>query len=258
MWATHVWNMFDFGADARNEGGENGQNHKGLVTIDRKYKKDSFYAYKAWLSDEPFVHLCGKRYVDRVEDVTRVTVYSNQPKVELFANGVSLGVKEAADHFFYFDVPNAGETKLEAVAGDNRDESVIRKVDTFNEEYRMKEVGAILNWFDIDEREGYCSLNTKMSAIMPTFRGKLWLGGMMLSMKKKMDANKKPKNKEEKKGGFDIDLKGVKGMGQMLGGFTVLRLTSMMGMANISFTKEELLDINARLNKIRKPKAEKK
>ena len=101
MWATHVWNMFDFGADARNEVGENGQNHKGLVTFDRKYKKDSFYAYKAWLSDEPFVHLCGKRYVDRVEDVTKVTVYSNQPAVELFANGVSLGVKEAADHFFY-------------------------------------------------------------------------------------------------------------------------------------------------------------
>ena len=61
MWATHVWNMFDFGADARNEGGENGQNHKGLVTFDRKYKKDAFYAYKAWLSDEPFVHICGKR-----------------------------------------------------------------------------------------------------------------------------------------------------------------------------------------------------
>lgn len=81
IWATHVWNMFDFGADARNEGGENGQNHKGLVTFDRKYKKDSFYAYKAWLSDEPFVHLCGKRYVDRVEDTTKVTVYSNLPEV---------------------------------------------------------------------------------------------------------------------------------------------------------------------------------
>ena len=60
LWATHVWNMFDFGADSRNEGGENGQNHKGLVTFDRKYKKDSFYAYKAWLSDEPFVHICGR------------------------------------------------------------------------------------------------------------------------------------------------------------------------------------------------------
>ena len=149
IWATHCWNMFDFGADARAEGGENGQNHKGLITIDRKYKKDAFYAYKAWLSDEPFVHICGKRYVDRVEDITKVTVYSNQPQVELFVGGESLGVKTAEDHFFYFSVPNVGESTLVAVAGDCRDESCIRKVDTFNEEYRMKEAGAILNWFDI-------------------------------------------------------------------------------------------------------------
>ena len=102
MWATHVWNMFDFGADSRNEGGENGQNHKGLVTFDRKYKKDSFYAYKAWLSDDPFVHICGKRYVDRVEEETKVTVYSNQPEVELFVNGKSLGKQTSEEHFFYY------------------------------------------------------------------------------------------------------------------------------------------------------------
>ena len=257
LWATHVWNMFDFGADARNEGGENGQNHKGLMTFDRKYKKDSFFAYKAWLNPEPMVHLCGKRYIDRVEEVTKVTVYSNQPSVELFANGVSVGVQENNGlPFFYFDVPNTeAETKLVAVAGDLKDESVIRKVETFNEDYRMKEEGAILNWFDITEREGYFSLNSKMSEIMSTLRGKLWLGGMMLAMKKKMDANKKPQEGEKKKGGgFEIDLKGIKGMGQMLGGFTVLRLTSMMGMANISFTKEELLEMNAKLNKIKAPK----
>ena len=257
LWATHVWNMFDFGADARNEGGENGQNHKGLMTFDRKYKKDSFFAYKAWLNPEPMVHLCGKRYIDRVEDVTKVTVYSNQPAVELFANGASLGVqKNSGLPFFYFDVPNTAEqTELVAVAGELKDASVIRKVAEFNEDYRMKEEGAILNWFDITEREGYFSLNTKMSEIMSTFRGKLWLGSMMMTMKKKMDANKKPKKGEEKKGGFDIDLKSIKGMGQMLGGFTVLRLTSMMGMANISFTKEELLAINAKLNKIKRPKS---
>ena len=257
MWATHVWNMFDFGADARAEGGENGQNHKGLVTFDRSYKKDSFYAYKAWLSDEPFVHLCGKRYVDRVEDVTKVTVYSNQPTVELFANGESLGVKEAADHFFYFDVPNVGETNLVAVSGELRDEGIIRKVDTFNEEYRLKEVGAILNWFDITEREGYFCLNDKMGDIMATVGGKIWLASMMATMKKKMDANKKPGKDGEERGGFSVDMKGLKNMGQMLGGFTVLRLTSLMGMANISFTKEELLKMNDQLNKIRKPKAKK-
>ncbi len=254
LWATHVWNMFDFGADARAEGGENGQNHKGLMTFDRSYKKDSFYAYKAWLSDEPFVHLCGKRYTDRVEDVTKVTVYSNQPSVELFANGVSLGVKEAADHFFYFDVPNVGETKLEAVAGECRDESCLRKVDTFNEDYRLKEKGAILNWFDITEKEGYFSLNDKMGEIMSCLGGKIWLGSLMLTLKKKMDANKKPSEDGEKKGGFSFDLKNVGNLTQMLGGFTVLRLTSMLGMVNVSFTKEELLKLNDQLNKIRKPK----
>ena len=257
MWATHVWNMFDFGADARAEGGENGQNHKGLMTFDRSYKKDAFYAYKAWLNPEPMVHICGKRYVDRVEDVTRVTVYSNLPTVELFANGESLGVKEAADHFFYFDVPNSGETALVAKAGELTDESFIRKVDTFNEEYRMKEVGAILNWFDINEREGFFSLNDKMGDIMATVAGKIWLGTLLLTLKKKMDANKKSDGKGENKGGFSVDLKSIKGLGQMLGGFTVLRMTSMMSMANVSFTKEELLKINDQLNKIRKPKAKK-
>ena len=253
LWATHVWNMFDFGADARAEGGENGQNHKGLMTFDRKYKKDSFYAYKAWLSDEPFVHICGKRYTDRVEDVTKVTVYSNQPSVELFANGASLGVKTAEDHFFYFNVPNAGETTLVAVAGECRDESFLRKVDVFNEDYRLKEKGAVLNWFDITEKEGYFSLNDKMSDIMASTLGKVWFAGLMLSLKKKMDASKKDQEKGEKKGGFSFDLKNIGNFTQMLGGFTVLRLTSMVGMVGVSFTKEDLLAMNAKLNKIKKP-----
>ena len=65
LWATHVWNMFDFAADARNQGGEPGMNHKGLVTFDRKTKKDSFYLYKAYWSGQPFIHLCGKRFEKR-------------------------------------------------------------------------------------------------------------------------------------------------------------------------------------------------
>jgi len=241
MWATHVWNMFDFGADARSEGGENGQNHKGLVTIDRKYKKDSFYAYKAWLSDEPFVHLCGKRYINRVEDVTKVTVYSNQPVVELFANGVSLGKKEAADHFFYFDVPNVGETALVAVAGELKDEGKICKVETFDESYRLREKNAVLNWFDITEPEGYLSLNSKMSDIMATLRGKMLLGGLFMKLM--------PKKGDSVMGGFEMN----DSMMSMLGGFTLLRLTAMVGSMNINFTKEQLLDLNAQLNKIKKP-----
>ena len=247
MWATHVWNMFDFGADARSEGGENGQNHKGLVTMDRKYKKDSFYAYKAWLSDEPFVHITSKRYTDRVEEVAKVTVYSNQPEVELFANGVSLGKKTADDHFFRFEVKNEGETKLLAVAGECRDESLIRKVDTFNEAYRLVEKGAILNWFDVTAPEGYLSLNDKMGTVLSTVRGKLLFAKLMA----KVMGGKKKDGEKKQMMGFDVTPE----MMSMMNGFTVLRLITLMGgMADMKMTKEQLLDLNAQLNKIKKPK----
>ena len=254
MWATHVWNMFDFGADARAEGGENGQNHKGLMTMDRKYKKDSFYAYKAWLrspEDAPFVHICSKRYVDRVEDVTKVTVYSNLPEVELFVNGESVGKKTAADHFFYFDVQNVGESKLVAKAGDCTDESVIRKVDTFNEEYRLVEKGVVLNWFDIEEKPGRLSLNSKMSDVISTLRGKLLFAKLM----GKMMGGKKKGEKKPKAMGFEMTPE----LMAMMGGFTVLRLLTMAGgMMNVEFTKEELLGLNKKLSKIKTPKAKEK
>lgn len=236
LWATHVWNMFDFGADARNEGGENGQNHKGLVTFDRKYKKDAFYAYKAWLSDEPFVHICGKRYVDRVEDVTKVTVYSNQPEVELFVNGESLGKQSCPEHFFYFEVPNKGESVLKAVAGELTDESFLRKVETFNDAYRLKEKGAILNWFDIDAPEGYFSLNDKLEDIMASEEGNQFFMQVFQQM-----------------AGGNVAVDENPGMMQMMGGFTVLRLVGLMGTAGAKITKEQLLGINAQLNQIKKP-----
>ncbi len=258
IWSTHVWNMFDFGADARAEGGENGQNHKGLMTFDRQYKKDAFYAYKAWLvspETDPFVHLCGKRYIDRVEDVTKVTVYSNLPEVELFVNGESIGKKTAEDHFFYFDVKNEGETTIVAKAGEFTDEGKIRKVDEMNMDYVLVEKGAVLNWFDVNAPEGRFSLNDKIGDIMKTKRGKMWFIGVGLKIKKKMDANKKNSGDDKKSGGFEIDLKsGDSGLMQMMGSFSVLRLSSMMGMMNISFTKEELLKMNKKLNRIKKPK----
>lgn len=245
MWATHVWNMFDFGADSRNEGGENGQNHKGLVTFDRKYKKDSFYAYKAWLSDEPFVHICGKRYVDRVEETTKVTVYSNQPEVELFANGVSLGKQSSPEHFFYFEVPNNGETNLEAIAGECKDNSFIRKVEVFNEDYRLKEKGAILNWFDIDAPEGYYSLNNKISEIMESEEATKifneFINPLMSGMMGADQVGEKKKEETENN---------LSSMMTMLGSFTILRLTSLLGAGHVEVTKEQLLNLNEKLNKV--------
>ncbi len=229
LWATHVWNMFDFGADARNEGGENGQNHKGLVTFDRKYKKDSFFAYKAWLSDVPFVHIAGKRYVDRVEDVTKVTVYTNLPTVELFANGVSLGVVEAEDHFFKFDVPNVGETKLVALAGDYRDESVIRKVEEENPAYRLVEKGAVLNWWDITEIDGYCSLNSRLRDVIE---------------------GAGPEGTSQILAPFFGGPAPV-AMLNMMNNMTVLRIIGLIGgMLGGEISKESLMALNAELNKV--------
>lgn len=244
LWATHVWNMFDFGADSRNEGGENGQNHKGLVTFDRKYKKDAFYAYKAWLSDEKFVHICGKRYIDRVEDVTKVTVYSNLPEVELFANGKSLGKCKCDDHFFRFDVPNTGVTELVAIAGEFKDVSTIRKVDEFNNDYRLYEKGAVLNWFDITEPDGYFSINDKLSDVLACDDGK----NLFFSLAGKLQNSAKG---ESMLGDMSELMTGP--MMQMMGGFTVLRLTNLLSAANIKFTKEQLLELNAALNKVKKP-----
>ena len=249
--------MFDFGADARAEGGENGQNHKGLMTMDRKYKKDAFYAYKAWLSDEPFVHLCGKRYIDRVEEVTKVTVYSNLPEVELFVNGESLGKKTAEDHFFRFEVPNVGESELVAVAGECHDESKIRKVDKMNEDYVLKEAGAVLNWFDVTEVEGKCSLNDTLGDVMKTLRGKLWFAKLFLILAKKMgDGQKQPKKADEKEKKPKKKKSAAAGMDSgtmnLISGLTVLRFTSMLGMRNVHFTKEELLKLNRQLNRIPK------
>ncbi len=139
MWATHVWNMFDFAADARDQGGEPGMNHKGLVTFDRKTKKDSFFLYKAWWSKEPFVYIAGRRYADRTESTTTVKIYTNQPGVTLYANGQKVGEKSGNDKVFRFELPLSGEVVLRAVAGDCTDETTIRKVDTPNPAYKLQQ-----------------------------------------------------------------------------------------------------------------------
>jgi beta-galactosidase len=146
MWATHLWNMFDFAADARNQGGEPGMNHKGLVTFDRKTKKDSFYIYKAWWSKDPFVYIAGRRYVDRAEKKTTVKVYSNCHEITLYANGEKVET-QVGDKVFTFRIPLEGEVKLTAICGEYSDEIVIRRVKRPNPSYRLsKKVANGGNW----------------------------------------------------------------------------------------------------------------
>lgn len=137
LWATHVWNMFDFAADARNQGGEPGMNHKGLVTFDRKVKKDCFYLYKAFWSKDPFVYICGRRYKNRTETLTWIKVYSNQPKVKLYLNG-QLQEEKAGLKIFIFQVRLAAVNELEAAAGEERDKITLYRVKEPDESYVLK------------------------------------------------------------------------------------------------------------------------
>ncbi len=146
MWATHLWNMFDFAADARDQGGEPGMNHKGLITFDRKTKKDAFYLYKAYWSKESFVHICGKRYINRTDKITEVKVYSNLDSVTLYVNGKKLETKKG-DKIFKFRVVLDGEIKIEAVSGEYRDTALIRHTDKPDPDYKLKKTdGKGENW----------------------------------------------------------------------------------------------------------------
>ncbi|MCX6142091.1 MAG: DUF4982 domain-containing protein [Ignavibacteriales bacterium] len=97
LWATFVWNMFDFGSDGRSEGEHFGQNDKGLVTFDRKIRKDAFFWYKANWNPEPMVHITSKQYSPRPLGGTEIKVYSNCESIELFVDGKSLGAKTSED-----------------------------------------------------------------------------------------------------------------------------------------------------------------
>lgn len=144
MWGTYVWNMFDFAADARNQGGEPGMNHKGLVTFDRKIKKDSFYLYKAYWTEAPFIHLAGKRYEYRKERVTEITVYTNQKTVALYNNGRLIETKQG-EHVFKFRMPMEGTNSIEVKAGECKDSVIIYKTDVMKKEYKLKK-GNSANW----------------------------------------------------------------------------------------------------------------
>ncbi len=146
MWANHVWNMFDFAADARNQGGEAGMNHKGLVSFDRKTKKDSFYLYKAWWTKAPMVHICSKRFAQRTEKKLFIKVYSNCDAVTLYANGRKIAT-QAGDKVFRFRIPWDGKTEIKAVAGDVSDTAVFQKVTKPNPAYRLgKKTAGGGNW----------------------------------------------------------------------------------------------------------------
>lgn len=181
LWATHVWNMFDFAADGRDEGGKKGINQKGLVTFDRKIKKDAFYLYKAYWSREPFVHICGRRYENRAEEKTEIKVYSNQPMVSLAVDRQKVESK-SGEKVFVFEIPLTGRHEITATAdcidaagsvmAEVSDrismESIsIQKVSEPDASYSLGRKGNVTNWFDKEDfKEGYYSIKDTMGELM--------------------------------------------------------------------------------------------
>lgn len=179
IWSSHVWNMFDFGCAARDEGGVAGRNNKGLVTMDRKTKKDSFYIYKVYWNKEPMVHLCGKRYAQRAGETTEIRVYSNQPTVTLYLNGKKIAQKSAEKVFVFEVALEDGFNLIMAQAGTVKDTMTLEKVEKEPSIYVLPEVNeraeGVANWFQsvgnmdltapMDFPEGMYSVKDKIEDI---------------------------------------------------------------------------------------------
>ena len=176
VWASHVWNMFDFGCAARHEGGVSGRNNKGLITMDRKTKKDSYFVYQAYWTQTPMVHIAGRRHAQRAGETTEIKVYSNQDTVVLYVNGKEAG-QQAAHRVFKFNVAlEEGFNTILAVAGDVKDSITLEKVEKEPDYYTLPEFNerqeGVANWFKqvgsldlkapMEFPEGYYSIKDSM------------------------------------------------------------------------------------------------
>lgn len=239
LWATHVWNMFDFAADGRDEGGKHGVNQKGLVTMDRKLKKDAFYLYKAyWNKEDAFVHICGSRYVDRKEDTTEVKVYSNQTTVSLYVDGTLLETQDGS-RIFRFAVPMTGEHEIVAKAGAEEDSIHIRKVEEANPDYVIGEIKDVINWFDDEPYKPECySIKDKMSEIKASPKAGAILAELMAQAPG-----------AESRGDVAESVKDNPNLVRMMGRMT---LESMLGHMKDSITEEQVKGLNRMLQQIKK------
>ena len=220
LWSTHVWNMFDFAVDSRDEGGVQGRNNKGLVTFDRKVKKDSFYLYQAYWCEKPILHLAKKRYIYRNEESTEVLVYSNLPEVTLYVNG-KLHSTQKGNKVFKFDVDlNKKKTKLIVKAGTLIDKSVIVKVDKPYSSYILANNSGVKNWFDENGNEvrltfnrDYLSIKDKIKNIMAVPEGKALIERLMNDVMQSLG---------------NQQMKLSPGMVKMMGSFTIERVAGML------------------------------
>ncbi len=244
LWATHVWNLFDFGADGRDEGGKHGENQKGLVTIDRALKKDAYYLYKAHWSADPFVHLCGRRFAERIGVVTQVKVYSNQNTVALFVDGQEVA-SQSGQHVFTFKLALDGEMKIEAraVTKDGvtvSDEMTIQKALEANPDYRMQSQQAVVNWFDKEDlKEGYFSIEDTLGEISADPAGAALIKRMMDKAR-------------ASRGDVAASTEGNATLQKML---AKMKVSALLKQAGDAISPDEVRALNQALQSIKKPQA---
>ena len=253
LWATHVWNMFDFAADARDEGGVKGMNNKGLVTYDRTTKKDAFYIYQAYWTKEPMMHVAGVRFVDRAPEERTVTVYTNCPKATLVVNGAEVATVDVVDHAAVFenvplnDGPNTVTAKYEDVQAN---EITLNGVAEHNYAYDLPEGNEGANWFDdpaaIEARKkqklncpkGFYSVKDKVSTLMANEQTAAILKEAMAAAMKSSAMSMVDSNN---------------GMGKEMQEFMgMMTLNNLLKMAGGGVTAEQKYELNERLNKIAK------
>lgn len=157
VWGSYVWNMFDFGSDVRNEGGTKGKNCKGLVTFDRTIKKDAFFYYKAKWSSTPFIHICGKRFINRSDEHITIKVYSNQTDISLKINGEEIRSLTGQSVFTFENIRlNPGENELIAYSGELVDKVILMKTNQPDLSYRFDDPNPdvnVKNWFTQEQGE---------------------------------------------------------------------------------------------------------
>ena len=253
LWATHQWNCFDFAADARNEGGVQGRNNKGLITYDRKTKKDAFYLYKAWWNPDPMVFVSGSRFVNRGPGAERdIIVYTNCDEVTLVVNGADVATKKAEDHKIVFEnVVVDGENVITAYAGYVKaNEIKLNGVAEHDYSYDLPEGNEGANWFDDPELvalkkafkypKGYFSIKDKMGDLMANPEAAALMGKMMAAMA----------------GGGGAGSAMMSSMGEMseemMGFMRMMRLSDALKMAGDAVSLKTKLEINMALNQIKK------
>ncbi|MGN0998700.1 MAG: glycoside hydrolase family 2 TIM barrel-domain containing protein [Faecousia sp.] len=248
LWATHQWNCFDFAADARDEGGIRGRNNKGLITYDRKTKKDAFYVYKAWWNPEPMIWVSGCRFVNRGPEERNVIVYTNCDEVTLVVNGQDVATKKAEDHMIVFEnVVVDGENTVTAYAGEVRANTItLNGVADHDYSYDLPDGNQGVNWFDdpklVEMKKAFkypkdaYSIKDKMGVLMENPETSKILGGLMQ--------------------GFMGGNAMMSSMGQMseemMGFMRAMRLSDALKMAGDKVSMEMKLKLNQALNQIKK------